>query len=43
MVKKVLAHGFVNDEKGLKMSKSKGNTIDPLTICKTLGADVIRM
>ena len=30
--KKILTHGFVLDEKGLKMSKSLGNILDPLTI-----------
>ena len=41
--KKVLTHGFAVDEKGHKMSKSLGNVIDPNKICKTLGADVLRL
>ena len=41
--KTVLTHGFVNDEKGFKMSKSKGNVIDPLKICSQSGADVLRL
>lgn len=41
--KKVLTHGFVNDEKGFKMSKSRGNIIDPLKICNQIGADVLRL
>lgn len=28
----VITHGFVLDEKGLKMSKSLGNVVDPYTI-----------
>lgn len=30
--KTVLTHGFVLDEKGYKMSKSIGNTVDPLEV-----------
>ena len=30
------------DEKGMKMSKSKGNAIDPLPLIERLGADVFR-
>jgi isoleucyl-tRNA synthetase len=39
----VLTHGFTLDEKGEKMSKSKGNTTDPLTIIKESGADILRL
>jgi isoleucyl-tRNA synthetase len=31
--KTVLTHGFVLDEKGFKMSKSVGNTVDPKEVC----------
>ena len=41
--KAVLSHGFVLDGKGLKMSKSIGNVVDPLKLIKQYGADVIRM
>ncbi|MFM5923349.1 MAG: isoleucine--tRNA ligase [Novosphingobium sp.] len=41
--KQVLTHGFTMDAKGLKMSKSLGNTIDPLKIMETYGADIIRL
>ncbi len=34
--------GLINDEKGQKMSKSRGNTIDPWTILKSNGADALR-
>jgi len=39
----VLTHGFTMDAKGLKMSKSLGNTIDPLKVMETNGADIIRL
>ncbi|MEQ1552488.1 class I tRNA ligase family protein, partial [Sphingorhabdus sp.] len=39
----VLTHGFTMDAKGRKMSKSEGNTIDPLKIMETSGADIIRL
>lgn len=39
----VLSHGFVNDEKDRKMSKSSGNVISPLTIIEQYGADILRM
>lgn len=41
--KKLLSHGFVLDDKGNKMSKSKGNVIDPAKIIATHGADVLRL
>ncbi|MEO1574299.1 MAG: isoleucine--tRNA ligase, partial [Pseudomonadota bacterium] len=39
----VLTHGFTVDEKGQKMSKSLGNTIEPQKIFSTLGADILRL
>jgi isoleucyl-tRNA synthetase len=41
--KAVLTHGFTMDAKGMKMSKSLGNTIDPLKVMETYGADIIRL
>ncbi len=41
--RQVLTHGFTVDEKGHKMSKSVGNTIDPQKIVNTLGADILRL
>ncbi len=41
--KAVLTHGFTMDSKGMKMSKSQGNTIDPLKVMETNGADIIRL
>lgn len=50
--KTVLTHGFVLDEKGNKMSKSLGNTVDPLLVINggknlkqepAYGADVLRL
>ncbi|RJE80747.1 valine--tRNA ligase [Paracoccus sp. JM45] len=38
----VYVHGLVRDEKGAKMSKSKGNVIDPLTLVDDFGADALR-
>lgn len=38
----VYIHALVRDEKGQKMSKSKGNVIDPLTIVQEYGADALR-
>ncbi len=40
--KRVIINGLVRDEKGQKMSKSKGNVIDPLEIIDELGADPLR-
>jgi valyl-tRNA synthetase len=40
--KRVIINGLVRDEKGQKMSKSKGNVIDPLGIVDELGADPLR-
>lgn len=39
----VYLHGLVRDEKGQKMSKSKGNVINPLDMVDKYGADAIRM
>ena len=42
-VKKLLYHGYINAEDGSKMSKSKGNTIDPLEVIdQGYGADSLR-
>lgn len=41
--KSVLTHGMVVDESGDKMSKSKGNGINPHDVIKTNGADILRM
>ncbi|HWG06475.1 MAG TPA: class I tRNA ligase family protein, partial [Beijerinckiaceae bacterium] len=38
----VYIHALVRDEKGAKMSKSKGNVIDPLGLIDTYGADALR-
>ncbi|PTU64333.1 MULTISPECIES: isoleucine--tRNA ligase [Chromobacterium] len=41
--KQLLTHGFTVDDKGYKMSKSRGNGIAPEEICGTLGADILRL
>lgn len=41
--KTVYLHGLVRDEQGRKMSKSLGNTIDPLDIAEEFGADALRL
>ena len=38
----VYIHALVRDEKGAKMSKSKGNVIDPLNLIDDYGADALR-
>ena len=38
----VYVHALVRDEKGQKMSKSKGNVIDPLDLIQEYGADALR-
>ena len=40
--KEVYIHALVRDEKGQKMSKSKGNVLDPLDLTKDYGADALR-
>ncbi len=40
--KDVYIHGLVRDEKGQKMSKTKGNVIDPLELIDAYGADALR-
>lgn len=41
--KQVLSHGFVMDEKGVKMSKSQWNSVAPSEITKKYGADILRL
>ncbi|MFA6300785.1 MAG: valine--tRNA ligase [Candidatus Paceibacterota bacterium] len=41
--KNVYLHGLVNDEKGEKMSKSKGNVVNPIELIDVFGADALRM
>jgi isoleucyl-tRNA synthetase len=41
--KAVLTHGFTMDSKGLKMSKSLGNTISPIDLMRDYGADILRL
>lgn len=41
--KKVYLHGLVCDKNGKKMSKSKGNGIDPIDMVEKYGADAVRM
>ncbi len=41
--KEVVSHGFVMDESWEKMSKSKGNGIDPLKIINVYGSDTLRL
>ncbi len=41
--KNVVTHGMTLDEKGMKMSKSIGNTIVPEQIIKQYGADILRL
>jgi isoleucyl-tRNA synthetase len=40
---RILTHGFTMDAKGMKMSKSLGNTVDPNKVMETYGADIIRL
>ena len=39
----VLTHGFTLDEKGMKMSKSVGNTVAPEKVIQQYGADILRL
>jgi isoleucyl-tRNA synthetase len=39
----VLTHGFTMDAKGMKMSKSLGNTVNPIDLMKEYGADILRL
>jgi valyl-tRNA synthetase len=39
---KVFIHGIVRDEHGAKMSKSKGNVVDPVELIDEFGADALR-
>ena len=41
--KAVLTHGFTLDEKGMKMSKSIGNTVAPQEVIDQYGADILRL
>lgn len=41
--KEVVIHGLVRDVKGKKISKSKGNVINPLEMTEKYGADALRM
>lgn len=41
--KALLTHGFVMDPQGLKMSKSKGNTVDPEQVSAKNGAEILRL
>ena len=40
--RRVIINGLVRDEKGQKMSKSKGNVVDPLALIDEFGADALR-
>ena len=41
--KEVLTHGFVVDEKGIKMAKSGTNAMPPMQVINKLGADILRL
>ncbi|MDO9208433.1 MAG: isoleucine--tRNA ligase [Sulfuricurvum sp.] len=41
--KTVLTHGFTVDEKGEKMSKSKGNVVAPESVLKEYGSEILRL
>jgi valyl-tRNA synthetase len=40
--REVYIHGLVRDERGQKMSKTKGNVVDPLELIEAYGADALR-
>jgi valyl-tRNA synthetase len=39
----IYLHGLIRDAQGLKMSKSKGNVVNPLSVAEKYGADALRM
>jgi isoleucyl-tRNA synthetase len=41
--KALITHGFVNDAQGHKMSKSKGNVVDPAQVTSKYGAEILRL
>ncbi|MBE7031060.1 MAG: isoleucine--tRNA ligase [Ruminococcaceae bacterium] len=41
--REVLTHGMTIDDEGKKMSKSKGNVVDPLEVAKKYGVDILRL
>ena len=41
--KAVVTHGFIVDEKGMKMSKSLGNVLAPNAVAEKYGADILRL
>ena len=41
--KNLVSHGFIVDSKGMKMSKSLGNGVDPLKVINSQGADILRL
>jgi isoleucyl-tRNA synthetase len=41
--KALITHGFVMDSQGLKMSKSKGNVVDPNEVAKQSGTEILRL
>jgi isoleucyl-tRNA synthetase len=41
--KSIITHGFTNDAKGEKMSKSKGNVVAPQNIAKKFGVEILRL
>ena len=43
LIKKRTSHGMVLGEGGIKMSKSKGNVINPDAVIKQYGADTLRV
>ncbi len=39
----IYLHGLIRDEKGVKMSKTRGNVVDPLEVIKSYGTDALRL